>query len=145
MLGMHGHNHEAFVHPKVHPQCRTLTNEQRAVVLGSILDGLPPVRIVASMRRQNVSVTPRDVYNIKQAERRRVLGGRSPLAALLDSLEGNVSTPYFTQFDDERKLTHCLLFLRLQKKSVANTAPTRSGSLTQPTRPIALVCHLHML
>ena len=72
-------------------------------------DGLPPVRIVASMRRQNVSVTPRDIYNIKQAERRRVLGGRSSLAALLDSLEGNASTPYFTQFDNERKLNHLLI------------------------------------
>ena len=96
------HNHAPFADPSVHPQGRALTPAQRQEVIWLASDGLrTPTRIVSTMRRQTVSVTPRDVYNLIQAERNRNLAGRSPLQALLDKLEGNeAEAPYFTQFDD---------------------------------------------
>ena len=83
------HNHAPFADPSVHPEGRALTPAQRQDVIRLASDGLRPTRIVSTMRRQTVSVTPRDVYNLIQAERNRDLADRSPLQALLEKLEGN--------------------------------------------------------
>ena len=42
-------------------------------------------------------MTPRDVYNVKQVERARILAGLSPLVALLDDLKERPDEPYFAQ------------------------------------------------
>ena len=100
------HNQAPFANPSVHPQGRALTPVQRQEVIRLASDGLRPTRIVSTFRRQTVSVTPRDVYNLIQAERNRNLAARPPLQALLDKLEGNeAEDPYFTQFDDQQRLT----------------------------------------
>ncbi|BBN14017.1 hypothetical protein Mp_6g08220 [Marchantia polymorpha subsp. ruderalis] len=104
------HNHAPFADPSVHPQGRAPTRAQRQEFIRLASDGLRPTRIVSTMRRQTVSVTPRDVYNLIQPERNRNLAGRSPLQALLDNLEGNeADAPYFTQFDDQQRLTHLFI------------------------------------
>ncbi|BBN03020.1 hypothetical protein Mp_2g20030 [Marchantia polymorpha subsp. ruderalis] len=104
------HNHALFADPSIHPQGRALTPAQRQEVIRLASDGLRPTRIVSTMRRQTVSLTPRDVYNLIQAERNRNLASRSPLQALLDNLERNkAEAPYFTQFDNQQRLTHLFI------------------------------------
>lgn len=69
------------------------------------------------MRTRGVSITPRDVYNVKQVERLRILADCSSLIALLDGLEDRPDAPYFAQFDAQRQLTH-LLIISLSAKEI---------------------------
>ena len=56
-------------------------------MIQAAVDHQKPARIVAAMRHRGIVMTPRDVYNVKQVERARILAGRSPLVALLDGLK----------------------------------------------------------
>ena len=77
--------------------------DERQIFLSYLRSGLAPSRIVAQMRNINLTVTPRDVYNISDSERRHLLRGRTPLTALLDGIESaSLSAPYHTKFDAER-------------------------------------------
>ena len=55
------------------------------------------------------SNNPRDIYNVKQVERDRILAGRSPLVVLLDGLEELSDASYFAKFDAQRELAHPLI------------------------------------
>ena len=105
------HNHEPFVNIAAHPKGRALSAAQQEEILSLCRFRLAPNCIVSAMQREhNITVTPRDVYNIQDKERRRLLNGRSSISALLDGLEaGSLDAPYHTQFDTERKLTHLLI------------------------------------
>ncbi|BBN13097.1 hypothetical protein MPTK1_6g00760 [Marchantia polymorpha subsp. ruderalis] len=99
-VDIYDHNHEPFTDPAVHPQGCPLTEE-----------------IVAAMRPRGVSITPRDVYNVNQVERLRILADCSSLIALLDGLEDRPDASYFAQFDAQRQLTH-LLIISLSAKEI---------------------------
>ncbi|CAJ2651962.1 unnamed protein product [Trifolium pratense] len=102
------HNHELYVHESAHPQGRRLTEEQNAGVLTLGRAGVTPGCIITSLRQNDgIISTAHDVYNIRIAERNRMLAGRTPLTALLDSLANE--TLYYTQHDAEQKLTHLLI------------------------------------
>ena len=66
-------------------------------MIQAAVDHHKPARIVAAMRRRGIAMTPRDVYNVKQVERARILAGLSPLVALLDDLKERPDEPYFAQ------------------------------------------------
>lgn len=74
----------------VHLQSRALDFVERQQILNHCRSGLAPIRFVALMRDSNVTITPRYVYNIRDAERRHLLRGRTPLAALFDGLNQQV-------------------------------------------------------
>lgn len=68
--------------------------------------GVTPSRIVTSLRNDGVSSTLQDIYNIRAADRRTLLAGRTPLVALLDNL---AATPEYYTKHDEHKLTHLMI------------------------------------
>ena len=122
------HNHAPFADPSVHPQGCALTPAQRQEVIWLASDGLRPTRIVSTMRRQTVSVTPRDVYNLIQAERNRILAGRSPLQALLDKLEGNEAEALISRSLMTNKGSRtCSLSRHQQRKSAASFQREKYG------------------
>ena len=88
-------------------------------MIQAAVDHQKPARIVAAMRRRGIAITPpRDVYNVKQVERARILAVRSPLVALLDGLEERPDAPYFAQFGPQRKLTHLLITSSFRQRNL---------------------------
>ena len=87
-----GHNH-AGTHVVSHPSLRKsyLTSEVReAVQIQSNLN-VPPQKIIAGLRAEDDDENPRflakDIYNAKAAMKRKELGFRTPVQALLRNLE----------------------------------------------------------
>ncbi|KAI9907193.1 hypothetical protein PsorP6_016379 [Peronosclerospora sorghi] len=53
-----------------------------------------------------VMAKSQDIYNLRHAERKRILAGRSPLSLLLDGL---AASRYFYRLDTQQQLTHLLI------------------------------------
>ena len=103
------HNLEPFAHQKAHPQGRALTWEARQEVLALTRARVTPGRIVTALRQNHDALaTAQDVYNLRHAERIRMLAGRSPLTALLDSLKAN---DCFSQVDPNHQRNHLLIIV----------------------------------
>lgn len=87
--------------------------------------------IVASMRDSDVTITPRDVYNIRDAERWHLLHSSTPPTALLDGLESaSLCAPYYTQFDVERRLTPPFIISSAAKEICCIFSAGKSGCWT---------------
>ena len=118
------HNHDAFANKSAHPQGRALTDDQRAMVLTLGSAGVTPARILTTLRQDSgIILTPQDIYNIRAADRTRLLAGRTPLAALLDNLSAN--TLYFTQHDVDQTLTHLFIVSPGAKEICQNFSAAR--------------------
>ena len=66
-------------------------------------------QIVTAVRRGEITIISRDVYNVKRVERARIPAGRYPHFDLLDNLEEHPIAPMFAKFGAQRKLTHPLI------------------------------------
>ena len=85
------HNHTADNNMIGHPTARRLTEEQLQKILDLSETASKPRDILALLRRQypNTLVSPKDVYNAREALRRQKLGNSTPLEFLLKTLQEN--------------------------------------------------------
>jgi hypothetical protein len=74
-----------------HPTARRLTEDQLQKILDLSETGSKPRDILALLRRQypDTLVSPKDIYNAREALRRHKLGNSTPLQFLLRSLQEN--------------------------------------------------------
>ena len=101
------HNHEPFTHKAAHSQGRYVEEPNRQSVLSLTRAGVKPSHIIALLRQNSdVTVTARDIYNLRDSVRNRMLDGRSPFIALVNSLP---PSSYFTQVGAHQSLTHLLI------------------------------------
>lgn len=84
-----------------HPQTRKFPSDQRAEIGRLSSMGVRPQTIEAVFRDSNASAcfTRRDFYNVRMAERRRRLGGRSPVEYLVRQLQNEESWLHVTTWD----------------------------------------------
>ena len=75
------HNHAADNNMIGHPTARRLTEEQLQKILDLSETGSKPRDILALLRRQHPDtlVSPKDIYNAREALRRQKLGSSTPL------------------------------------------------------------------
>ena len=85
------HNHAADNNMIGHPTARRLTEEQLQKILDLPETGSKPRDILALLKRQhpNTLVSPKDIYNAREALRRQKLGNSTPLQFLLKTLREN--------------------------------------------------------
>lgn len=82
-----------------HPTARRLTEEQLQKILDLSETGSKPRDILALIRRQrpNALVTSKNIYNARDALRRKKLGNSTPLEFLLKTLQQNARKYIFKQ------------------------------------------------
>lgn len=83
-----GHNHNPDNNMIAHPEARKLSDHQRTIIRDLSLVGTSPRQIIRVLKQQdpNILVVPRDIYNVRAYDRRRMLGTDTPIEHLLKKL-----------------------------------------------------------
>ena len=83
------HNHEAVENLAAFPGAGVLNQVQKQQILDLTEGGAPARLILSTMKRSDSAflATGQDIYNVRKRDRAEFLLGRSPLEALLDTLE----------------------------------------------------------
>lgn len=105
------HNHEAFEHPSAHPKGREISPGDKAYVIALGQAGIQPRRILTAVRQHHTDLhaTSQDIYNVRRSHRVEMLAGRSPLQALLDSLESTDMVYHIQQTPESLQLSHLFI------------------------------------
>ena len=104
------HNHDMATDLAAYPEARTLSLEEKVMVEGLTKAGATPKVITSALRQANpnTNVMPQDINNYKQELRLKYLAGRTPIEALLDSLQ-ECEEKYFMCRDEAGRVTHLYL------------------------------------
>ena len=82
------HNHEASTKAALaHPIARRLNPEAVGRVVDLLKTNAAPRFVASVMRSENGVTLPKDISNIKEIRRKKNLGGKTPIQALLEYLE----------------------------------------------------------
>ena len=71
------HNHEAFIHAAALPYYRQRTKELKKTIADISASSIAPSKILINLLKKDITISLKDIYNERQANKKQLLGGLS--------------------------------------------------------------------
>ena len=109
------HNHQAFAHAGALPHYRQRTEETKKTIADMSASSINPSKILTNLLKKDITISIQDIYNERQANKKKLLGGLSSVQALLKALDEHggddpESKYYFAHEEDDRDRVKYLFF-----------------------------------
>jgi hypothetical protein len=109
------HNHQAFAHAGALPHYRQRTKETKKTIADMSASSINPGKILTNLLKKDIIISIQDIYNERQANKKKLLSGLSSVQALLKALDKHggdnpESKYYFAYEEDDRDRVKYLFF-----------------------------------
>ena len=111
-MNNNNHNHGVSRSVLAHPIARKRSEQDVEAVLGFTKTNALPSQIAGTLRESDKLITAKDVSNMKGAERKKALRGRTPIQALLHYLLDNEEWTAHHDVDDDSNITKLFFFYK---------------------------------
>ena len=113
------HNHEAFIHAAALLYYHQHTKELKKTIADISASSITPSKILTNLLKKDITISLKDIYNERQANKKQLLGRLSSIQALLKALykyKGNnlKSKYYFVYKEDNHDYIKYLFFTHLK-------------------------------
>ena len=109
------YNHEAFAYATALPYYRQCTKELKKTISDILASSITPSKILTNLLKKDITISLKDIYNERQANKKQLLSGLSSTQVLLKALHEHggddlESKYYFAHKENDRDYVKYLFF-----------------------------------